>query len=157
MKSTILNLKERVLVVEIPRLADYQITETFLSVTLENGEIKLLKHKIKDLLFGGLEITEDSLRVLIDPKRISSSEGEIFPDYKNPHKWLYGKPTRLKSFISAIEANEMFWNNPLQSTKPTDDLTFYDSKEEREITIRKWQEAEIKTFHPDRTILFKII
>lgn len=152
MKSTILNIKKRVLVVEIPRLADYQITETFLAVTLENGEIKLLKHKIKDLLFGGLEITEDSLRPLIDPKRISSSEGEIFPDYKNPNKWLYGKPNRVKSFISAIEASNYYWKENPEKNK-AHITSVQGSKDAHE----RFMEAESKTFHPEQVILFEIL
>ena len=58
-----------------------------------------------------------------------------------------GFDNALESFISAVESKEKFWlENPIQNTKPTDDISFYDSLEQKELAIKKWQEAEEKTF-----------
>lgn len=64
----------------------------------------------------------------------------------------------LEAFISAIESKGCYWGeNPLQKTKPTSDLSFYESEEDYEIALAKWKEAESWTFHPEKCIIFEIV
>ena len=131
MKTLELKLKKDVLIVEIPRLADYEFINReckYLKVGKE--EIKLNASTLDkfEVICKGSELTEEILINFIDVKRISSSEGEIFPDFKNKG-WLFGKPNRYKSFISAVESKDFYWlKNPYKQD------------------AEKWQEAEEKTF-----------
>lgn len=145
MKSTILNLKERVLVMEGDVFEIPEYTQMW------------LEYKIK-MICKGSELTEEILKNIIEPKRISSSEGEIFPDFKNKG-WLYGKPNRMRSFISAIEANQMFWKNhnvpvPYSTSKGFDE---WDENGKIYEDVLKYQDAKKRTFHPDITLLFEIL
>ena len=143
MKSTILNIKKRVLVVE------FEIGQT-MGDALDKINLKL----DLDIICKGSELTEEILKNIIEPKRISSSSGEIFPDFKNKG-WLYGKPNRMRSFISAIEANDFYWKiNPFE---PKKEKVTMDALYKFQADFDEWQEAESKTFNPDITLLFEIL
>lgn len=166
MKQIEIQLKERLLIVEDkehgsyfpPRGVNYHIEK--------DGEIW-------ELLCKGSELTEEILKSLIEPKRISSSEGEIFPDYKNKG-WLYGKPNRINSFISGIEASGFHWGentevNPEKYNEALNDDKAWNkrrySQEKMYLVkiptykqqMKIWYETELKTFNPEKTLIFKII
>ena len=144
MKTLELDLKKDVLIVEIPRLADYEfINKECKYLKVGNEEIKLNASTLDkfEFLCKGSELTEEVLINFIDVKRISSSEGEIFPDFKNKG-WLFGKPNRYRSFISAVESKEKFWlENPIEIIERGED-----TEHNRVLNQNKWQEAEEKTF-----------
>ena len=149
MKTLELKLNKDMLIVEAPLDAyDISIGTHCIGVRTNenvekdtNGFYHIYK---KGLFFGdidmkleflckGSELTEEILINFIDVKRISSSEGEIFPDFKNKG-WLFGKPNRYRSFISAVESKGFHWlgNNSSIGTSVED--------------YKQWQEAEEKTF-----------
>lgn len=97
-------------------------------------------------LCKGSELTEEIASELAEEHYMSGVRSyEIYNDYRyNDARWL---DNALDSLISAVESKEKFWlENPIQNTKPTDDISFYDSLEQKELAIKKWQEAEEKTF-----------
>lgn len=146
---------------ETPIIYDYQIYDDMIYIFGNETDEKFRMSGKFDLICGGSELSEETLIPFLDyfvheDDAIVENQtfnANVYKDYRD-NGYL---DDALDSFISAIEANQMFWNNPLQSTKPTDDLTFYDSKEEREITIKKWQEAESCTFNPKQCLIFEIL
>ena len=95
-------------------------------------------------LCKGSELTEEIASELVDYWQNMANDGFIFENYKDN---LPKKLTANDALISAVESKEKFWlENPIQNTKPTDDISFYDSLEQKELAIKKWQEAEEKTF-----------
>ena len=95
-------------------------------------------------LCKGSELTEEMASELVDYWQNMANDGFIFENYKDN---LPKKLTANDALISAVESKEKFWlENPIQNTKPTDDISFYDSLEQKELAIKKWQEAEAKTF-----------
>ena len=97
-------------------------------------------------LCKGSELTEEIASELVEEHYMSGVRSyEIYNDYRyNDARWL---DNALDSLISAVESKEKFWlENHVQNTKPTDDISFYDSLEQKELAIKKWQEAEEKTF-----------
>ena len=147
MKTLELELKKYVLIVEIPRLADYEfINKESKYLKIGNEEIKLNISTLDKLEFlcKGSELTEEIASELVDYWQNMANDGFIFENYKDN---IPKKLTAIPSFISAVESKEKFWlENPIQNTKPTDDISFYDSLEQKELAIKKWQEAEEKTF-----------
>ena len=147
MKTLELDLKKKMLIVEIPRLADYEfINKECKYLKVGNEEIKLNASTLDKFEFicKGSELTEEMARELVDYWQNMANDGFIFENYKDN---LPKKLTANDALISAVESKEKFWlENPVQNTKPTDDISFYDSLEQKELAIKKWQEAEEKTF-----------
>ena len=147
MKTLELKLKKDVLIVEIPRLADYEfINKECKYLKVGNEEIKLNASTLDKFEFfcKGSELTEEMASELVDYWQNMANDGFIFENYKDN---LPKKLTANDALISAVESKEKFWlENPVQNTKPTDDISFYDSLEQKELAIKKWQEAEEKTF-----------
>ena len=147
MKTLELELKKKVLIVEIPRLADYEfINKECKYLKIGNEEIKLNASTLDkfEFLCKGSELTEEIASELVDYWQNMANDGFIFENYKDN---LPKKLTANDALISAVESKEKFWlENPIQNTKPTDDISFYDSLEQKELAIKKWQEAEEKTF-----------
>ena len=149
MKTLELKLKKDVLIVDIPRLADYEfINRECKYLKVGNEEIKLNASTLDkfEFLCKGSELTEEIASELVEEHYMSGVRSyEIYNDYRyNDARWL---DNALDSLISAVESKEKFWlENPVQNTKPTDDISFYDSLEQKELAIKKWQEAEEKTF-----------
>ena len=147
MKTLELDLKKKVLIVEITRLADYEfINKECKYLKVGNEEIKLNASTLDkfEFLCKGSELTEEIASELVDYWQNMANDGFIFENYKDN---IPKKLTANDALISAVESKEKFWlENPIQNTKPTDDISFYDSLEQKELAIKKWQEAEEKTF-----------
>ena len=147
MKTLELKLKKDVLIVEIPRLADYEfINRECKYLKIGNEEIKLNASTLDkfEFLCKGSDLTDEIASELVEMEYSVLYKKSFFIDYDRPSLLLkFAK----ESFISAVESKEKFWlENPIQNTKPTDDISFYDSLEQKELAIKKWQEAEEKTF-----------
>ena len=147
MKTLELKLKKDVLIVEIPRLADYEfINRECKYLKIGNEEIKINASTLDkfEFLCKGSYLTEEMASELVEMEYSVLYKKSFFIDYDRPSLLLkFAK----ESFISAVESKEKFWlENPIQNTKPTDDISFYDSLEQKELAIKKWQEAEEKTF-----------
>ena len=135
MKTLELDLKKKVLIVdEINEKIAYGI------IFQKYGVKKVNDY---DFLCKGSELTEEMANELVDFWQNMANDGFIFENYKDN---IPKKLTAIKSFISAVESKKFWLENPIQNTKPTDDISFYDSLEQKELAIKKWQEAEEKTF-----------
>ena len=151
MKTLELKLKKYVLIVEIPRLADYEfINKESKYLKIGNEEIKLNISTLDKLEFlcKGSELTEEIASELVDYWQNMANDGLIFENYKDN---LPKKLTAKKSFISAVESKEKFWlENPIEKPHniglidlyPTGDIIMDKSLE----CAKKWQESEAKTF-----------
>ena len=153
MKTLELKLKKDVLIVEIPRLSDYEfINKECKYLKVGNEEIKLNASTLDkfEFLCKGSELTEEIASELVEEHYMSGVRSyEIYNDYRyNDARWL---DNALDSFISAVESKEKFWlENLIKKPKYYDlwakygDYTQY-GKVLTEKCL-KWQEAEEKTF-----------
>ena len=151
MKTLEKKLKKYVLIVEIPRLADYEfINKECKYLKVGNEEIKLNASTLDkfEFLCKGSELTEEIASELVDYWQNMANDGFIFENYKDN---IPKKLTAIKSFISAVESKEKFWlENPIEKPINYDlwakygDYTQY-GKVLTEKCL-KWQEAKEKTF-----------
>ena len=145
MKTLELKLKKDVLIVEIPRLADYEfINKECKYLKVGNEEIKLNASTLDkfEFLCKGSELTEEIASELVDYWQNMANDGFIFENYKDN---IPKKLTAKKSFISAVESKEKFWlENPIKHPKDyevfPDSLSLYAEQE------RLHFKAEEKTF-----------
>ena len=136
MKTLELDLKKKVLIV------DAMNEKIAYGIIFQKLGVKAINDY--EFICKGSELTEEMARELVDYWQNMANDGFIFENYKDN---LPKKLTANDALISAVESKEKFWlENPIQNTKPTDDISFYDSLEQKELAIKKWQEAEEKTF-----------
>ena len=144
MKTLELKLKKYVLIVEIPRLADYEfINKECKYLKVGNEEIKLNASTLDkfEFLCKGSDLTEEIASELVEEHYMSGVRSyEIYNDYRyNDARWL---DNALESFISAVESKEKFWlENPIEIIERGED-----TEHNRVLNQNKWQEAEEKTF-----------
>ena len=149
MKTLELKLKKDVLIVDIPRLADYEFINReckYLKVGKE--EIKLNASTLDkfEVLCKGSDLTEEIASELVEYWQNMANDGFIYENYKTN---IPKKKTAVESFISAVESKGFYWlENPIKYKKTDyeiyadkNQLCRYISKEE---TL--WEEAEEKTF-----------
>ena len=151
MKTLELKLKKDVLIVEIPRLADYEfINKECKYLKVGNEEIKLNASTLDkfEFLCKGSELTEEIASELVDYWQNMANDGFVYENYKDN---IPKKLTANDSFISAVESKEKFWlENPIEKPINYDlwykygDYTQYGKKLTKECL--KWQEAGEKTF-----------
>jgi len=160
MKQLELQLKEKLLIVEVPEHADmdcpFEILPNkgfkYLVFSQCKGNI-ISRFKMPDgdwkFICKGSELTEeiaDNLVEMGDKEPINDRFISGFKDYyteKLDGTVIYSELTSIQSFISAIEAQGWFWvKNDL-----TDSILAPD--------IDEWQEAESKTFELEKTLIFK--
>ena len=106
MKTLELNLKKYVLIIEIPRLADYEfINKESKYLKIGNEEIKLNISTLDKLEFlcKGSELTEEIASELVEQHYMNGIRSyEIYNDYRyNDARWL---DNAKESFISAVES-----------------------------------------------------
>lgn len=144
MKTLELKLKKDVLIVEIPRLADYEfINRECKYLKVGNEEIKLNASTLDkfEFLCKGSELTEEI-----------ASEFFEYDDFLNRFEaYIDTVPSidksALKLFIKIFESKEKFWlENPIE--KPVNRDEYYKSEkvDSFEILLQQWQELEEKTF-----------
>ena len=105
-KTHELKLKKDVLIVEIPRLADYEfINKECKYLKVGNEEIKLNASTLDkfEFLCKGSDLTEEIASELVDYWQNMANDGFIFENYKDN---IPKKLTAIKSFISAVESKE---------------------------------------------------
>ena len=151
MKTIELKLKKDVLIVEIPRLADYEfINKECKYLKVGNEEIKLNASTLDkfEFLCKGSELTEEIASELVEEHYMNGVRSyEIYNDYRyNDARWL---DNALDSFISAVESKGFYWlKHNVRSFSlydPRSKTGCHDLEEEDTIT-KQWKEAEEKTF-----------
>ena len=153
MKTLELKLKKDVLIVEIPRLSDYEfINKECKYLKVGNEEIKLNASTLDkfEFLCKGSELTEEIASELVEQHYMNGIRSyEIYNNYRyNDARWL---DDAKESFISAVESKGFYWlENPISRPRNYElwakygDYTQY-GKVLTEKCL-KWQEAEEKTF-----------
>ena len=109
MKTLELKLKKDVLIVEIPRLADYEfVNKECKYLKVGNEEIKLNASTLDkfEVICKGSELTEEIASELVDYWQNMANDGFIFENYKDN---IPKKLTAKKSFISAVESKGFYW------------------------------------------------
>ena len=143
MKTLEIKLKIDVLIVEIPRLADYEfINRECKYLKVGNEEIKLNASTLDKFEFicKGSELTEEIASELVENKTKHKFENKVLTFYNCKN---------LESFISAVESKGFYWlKHDVRSFSlydPRSKTGWHDLEEEDTIT-KQWQEAEEKTF-----------
>ena len=152
MKTLELKLKKDVLIVEIPRLADYEfINRECKYLKVGNEEIKLNASTLDkfEVLCKGSELTEEIASELVELTIMHLTYGDNKHKYRSYVNYNLGFDNALESVISAVESKGFYWLK--HNIKP---FSLYDPRsktgchdlEEEEIVKKQWQEAEEKTF-----------
>ena len=141
MKTLELDLKKKVLIVEIPRLADYEfINRECKYLIVDKEEIKLNASTLDkfEVICKGSDLTEEIASELAEEHYMSGVRSyEIYNDYRyNDARWL---DNALDSFISAVESKGFYWlENPIEKPVNYDlwakygDYTQYDTTQTQE-------------------------
>ena len=148
MKILELKLKKDVLIVEIPRLADYEfINKECKYLKVGNEEIKLNASTLDKFAFlcKGSKLTEEIVSELVELTIMHLTYGDNKHKYRSYVNYNLGFDNALESFISAVESKEKFWlENPIKHPKDyevfPDSLSLYAEQEKLHF------EAEEKTF-----------
>ena len=147
MKTLELKLKKDVLIVDLPRLADYEfINKECKYLKVGNEEIKLNASTLDkfEFLCKGSELTEEIASELVEEHYMNGIRSyEIYNDYRyNDSRWL---DNALDSFISAVESKEKFWlKNPID--EPNKYVQRCMSFENLSNQFKLFDEKEEKTF-----------
>ena len=148
MKTLELKLKKDVLIVEIPRLADYEfINKECKYIKIGNEEIKLNASTLDkfEFLCKGSELTEEIASELVELTIMHLTYGDNKHKYRSYVNYNLGFDNALDSFISAVESKGFHWlENPIKHPKDyevfPDSLSLYAEQEKLHL------EAEEKTF-----------
>ena len=106
MKTLELKLKKDVLIVEIPRLADYEfINRECKYLKVGNEEIKLNVSTLDkfEFLCKGSELAEEIASELVEYWQNMANDGFIYENYKTN---IPKKKTAVESVISAVESKD---------------------------------------------------
>ena len=145
MKTLELKLKKDVLIVEIPRLADYEfINRECKYLKIGNEEIKLNASTLDkfEFLCKGSELTEEIASELVNETLMYEKHKVKCYRYRSYKEGFVGFDNAIESFISAVESKEKFWlENPIEIIERGED-----TEHNRVLNQNEWQEAEEKTF-----------
>ena len=149
MKTLELDLKKYVLIVEIPRLADYEfINKECKYLKVGNEEIKLNASTLDKFEFfcKGSELTEEIASELVDETIMYEKHKVKCYRYRSYIEGFVGFDNAKEAIISAVESKDKFWlENPIGNKPMSYNLPLY-KIENRCDNLKKWQEAEEKTF-----------
>ena len=152
MKTLELKLKKDVLIVEIPRLADYEfINKECKYLRVGNEEIKLNASTLDkfEFLCKGSELTEEIASELVDETIMYEKHKVKCYRYRSYIEGFVAFDNPIESFISAVESKGFYWlKHNVKS------FSLYDPRsktgchylEEEDTITKQWQEAEEKTF-----------
>ena len=149
MKTLELKLKKDVLIAEIPRLADYEfINKECKYLKIGNEEITLNASTLDkfEVICKGSELTEEIASELVELTIMHLTYGDNKHKYRSYVNYNLGFDNALESFISAVESKEKFWlENPIGNKPMSYNLPLYKIGNRCD-NLKKWQEAEEKTF-----------
>lgn len=145
MKQQILNLKKKLLIVEL---------ETFDPVKMiHEKNVSYFGQKMQ--LIGKLtDITEEQFKEWVESTVCYIGSSEHTECYYNYHK---GSPfsTAKESFFSYLESQGFYFSNPLG--KKPDGTPILFSQRNGALELLEWQEAEEKVWSKDNCYIFEII
>lgn len=157
-KTLQLDLQKRILIVELPRLADYEFINRkskYLKVGNEEINLNISTLSKIEIVCRGDELNEEIAKEYAFSYRVNYEL--VFKDHEGDD---YGCETALDSFISAIESKGFTWGENPMGGKPLYATGQGDKRLLEMVTegyLKSWEEAESKTFHPDRVLIFEIL
>lgn len=136
MKTLKLELKKNLLILDLPEGAKEEITETLLAINLADGDIKIIREKVK-FICKGSELSEEIAESFFDDTVYFN---DVIPE-----------DVYIKSFIAEIEAKSFYWLKDNLPFPSSDDINWFKNQRdgdfsERYTRIFEWQEAEARTF-----------
>ena len=155
MKTKIItSLKKELLVIELPRVCDYELTKEGIFVKEHGSHLSDFIEGSYTLLGSPDEIKEEDVRDLVGEGFNISANKKVFNDYNDDCNCF---KTALESFNSALES-EILWENPY-GKEPIENLQSSTFGGEKIIIHRNpmnilWHEAESRTFDKKRVKIF---
>jgi hypothetical protein len=164
MRQQILNLKKKLLIVELPERSQFvsvegdelYYTAPFLGMS-EIGHFTKLNFPVK--LIGKLtEITEEQFADFISSKWMLTTNSDNVLRYKDYMAVFdpYNKKTAKESFFSYLEANGVYFENPLDWEKKAYFLKDSENSWGHD-DLKRWQEAEGKVLNLNTCYIFEIL
>ena len=148
MKTLELKLKKDVLIVEIPRLADYEfINKECKYLKVGNEEIKLNASTLDkfEFLCKGSELTEEIASELVDETIMYEKHKVKCYRYRSYREGFVAFDNAKESFISAVESKGFYWlENPI--SEPNKYVQRCMSFENLSNQFKLFDEKEEKTF-----------
>lgn len=165
MKQQIIELKKKLLLVELPK--GYVVVSVFppkrtLTIWNENGQYITEKLDFDVDEIGKLtDITESQF---VEWVEAYTSLENRFRNYTAPAYIEFLMKTAKESFFSKLQADEIYFENPLGEKPVLDKESLWGSPEQDtqafaalNYQIDKWEEAESKIWQLSQTYLFKIL
>ena len=149
MKTLELKLKKDVLIVEIPRLADYEFINRECKYLRVGKEVIKLNASTLDkfeVICKGSELTEEIASELVDFWQNMANDGFVYENYKDN---IPKKLTAIESFISGVESKGFYWlENTVKYEKTAYEIYADENKLSRYISKEEIAsfKAEEKTF-----------
>ena len=140
MKTLELDLKKKVLIVDENDFDYYELSENGIYFKLEKGDRYYLGWKF-EVICKGSDLTEEIASELVETHK----NCKRYIDYtiKERNRFF---DLSIQSFISAVESKGFYWLENSIGNKPMSyNLPLY-KIENRCDNLKKWQEAEEKTF-----------
>ena len=148
MKTLELKLKKDVIIVEIPRLADYEfINKECKYLKVGNEEIKLNASTLDkfEVICKGSELTEEIASELVELTIMNLTYGDNKHKYRSYVNYNLGFNNAKESFISAVESKGFYWlENPID--EPNKYVQRCMSFENLSNQFKLFDEKEEKTF-----------
>ena len=142
MKTLEKKLKKYVLIVDENDFEYYELFKEGIYFKLENGDRDFIEGEF-EYKCKGSELTEEMASELVDYWQNMANDGFIFENYKDN---LPKKLTANDALISAVESKKFHWlENPIGNKPMSYNLPLYKIGNRCD-NLKKWQEAEEKTF-----------
>ena len=159
MKQLELELKKRLLIVEVPEEKLFSEEKQIKAVINSQKYVNELLGEVIDLTFicKGSELTEEIAEELVK-NGISDYLVEWAYDYKNEEQLNLYTFSCLESFISAIVAQGYYWGeNPIEKPPKNDLNGSFFTMQTNFHQEKAYDEAGSKTFNPEKTLIFEIL
>ena len=145
MKTVSLKLNRKVLVIELPRIYDYELTKEGIFVKEHGSHLSDFIECSYTLLGSPDDLKEEDVKDVVEPPIPKWDVDKVYYlDYR--YEGYYDLKFAIDSFNSALEENEIYWVNPFDEYKLT--MTFANEYK------NKWEIAQEKTFDRTRTLIF---
>ena len=150
-KHVIKTAKAELLIFELPRVCDYELTKEGLFVKEHGSNLPDYIEGSYTLLGKSDEISEEDAMELVESTDFKGFD--LYWDYINK-RWFDESMEAKDSLLSLIES-EIFWENPYEKPETCFMETFQTPSKSYEEFYLEWQEAEQKTFDKSRSLIFK--
>lgn len=144
MKTSKLDLKKKILIVELSKRMEYLLHKDELHFLLDGIHLHEIIYGKYNLICEGSELTEEICETLISKKDVAKNQSK-----------MCGLKFK-EGFINMVKENGYYWcENPIQN--PNNIVSFPKSGIVYEKSFEKYKEGESRTFNPEKTLIFEIL